>query len=184
MPWLTTWVRELVVIVFFVTVAYMLLPDNSLRRYARLVIGLVVIVALLAPMMDVIELDPAAIGAYSPGGPVSTEQIIADGQQLAAEAHRRLTGDGRGRGEAHVASVAELALGAVPEHVDVHWLPDGSIARIVVTAQDDGDRWADPERAARLLAGYFGLAADQIVVRYRAAPQKAGDGDSRRQHSW
>lgn len=183
MPWLTTWVRELVVIVFFVTVAYMLLPDNSLRRYARLVIGLVVIVALLAPMMDVIDFDPSTIGAYSSGGPAATEQLIADGQQAAAAAHRRITGDGRSRGEAHVASVAELALGAVPEHVDVHWLPDGSIAYIIITARDDGDRWADPERIARLLAGYFGLRFDQVVVRYRAVPG-VGDGESGRQQSW
>lgn len=180
MSWLTAWVRELVIIVFFVTVAYMLLPENSLRRYARLVIGLVVIVALLAPMMDVMQLDPSTLGAFAPGGTAAADQIITRGQQIAAEAHLRLTGDGRTRGAAHVASVAELALGAIPERTDVEWLPDGSIGLITVVARNDDERPPDAARAARLLAGYFGIRTEQVVVRYSPAAGGPGNGGVRR----
>lgn len=167
MRWVTEWVRDLVIIVFFVSVAYMLLPENNLRRYARLVLGLVVIVALLTPVMDLMRLDPSGFGSLHTEGNGSAETLIAQGQFIAAEAHQRLTGDGRVRSETHIASVVELALGAVPDRVDVRWLDDGEIGRITVIAADEDRGELDGERAARLIAGYFGLREELVDVRIR-----------------
>lgn len=164
MSWLATWVRDLVIVVFFVSVAYMLLPDNNLRQYTRFVMGLVVIVALLTPVLNLMHLDPTGLDAFGFGESAAAEQLIVHGRFIAAEAQHRLTGEGRARSTAHVASVAELALGAAPMRTDVQWLPDGGVGGIVIVAVDN-DPLPDVERAARLIAGYFGLRREQVDVR-------------------
>jgi Stage III sporulation protein AF (Spore_III_AF). len=57
-PWLVRWVQDLIVVVFFASAAYLLLPENELRPYARLVMGLVVIAALLAPAVELLQWEP------------------------------------------------------------------------------------------------------------------------------
>ncbi len=127
MKWLSAWVRDLVVVVFFVSATYMLLPENNLRQYARLAAGLVVIAALLTPVLTLMRWDPtdAAWPGAGPGGP--TEELIARGGFLADQALRRLTEDGQRRATEHVRSVVEMALGATPHGVEVQWGPGGRI---------------------------------------------------------
>lgn len=174
MQWLAGWVRDLVIIVFFVSIAYMLLPENHLRQYARMVMGLIVIAALLTPMLDLMRLDPTGFDAFGTGESASMENIIAHGRFIAEEARYRLTEEGRSRGVEHVASVVELALGAAPMELDVTWLADGSIERLFVTVARHGEQPPDVERAARLIAGYFGLRREQVNLRSIGSDEQGG----------
>lgn len=176
MQWLAGWVRDLVIVVFFVSVAYMLLPENNLRQYARMVMGLVVVAALLTPILDIWRLDPSGWDVFGMSDSASTEQIIAHGRFIADEARFRLAETGRSRGEEHVASVVELALGTVPMSVDVRWLADGAIDRIAITVVSDSEEVTDDERVARLISGYFGLRRDQVEVRGIGLDGQGGAG--------
>lgn len=174
MKWLSAWVRDLVVVVFFVSATYMLLPENNLRQYARLAAGLVVIAALLTPVLTLMRWDPtdAAWPGAGPGGP--TEELIARGGFLADQALRRLTEDGQRRATEHVRSVVEMALGATPHGVEVQWGPGGRIERISVTSGREAGLPPDAEQVARRIAGYFGLERDQVDVGPAGAGEQGG----------
>ncbi len=173
MQWLSDWVYDLVVIVFFVSVAYMLLPENNLRPYARLVMGLVVIAALLTPIFDIMQWEPGALSMWEGVERTSTEQLIAHGRYVAVEAQDRLTEDGRQRSVDHVASVVELVLGVVPRDVDVRWAADGSIEGITVTVEGAVGS-GEAERAARLIAGLLGVGQNQVHLRWTAIDGQGG----------
>src|SRR5690606_29896205 len=117
-PWLARWVQDLIVVVFFASAAYLLLPENELRPYARLVMGLVVIAALLAPAVELLQWEPTLWAPRLAPAGEEAAALIADGRRMAAEAQRRVLDEGRARAEAHVAGVAELALGGPPAAVE------------------------------------------------------------------
>ena len=51
MSTLVAWIQQLGFLVFFAGLAQILLPDNDLRKVARLVIGLVLILAVIEPVV-------------------------------------------------------------------------------------------------------------------------------------
>ncbi|PTQ51689.1 MAG: hypothetical protein BLITH_1327 [Brockia lithotrophica] len=55
MPGLFAWVKELVSLVLFATLAELLLPEGSLRKYARLVLSLLVLTALIGPIASALH---------------------------------------------------------------------------------------------------------------------------------
>jgi len=90
------WMRQLIFIILFATVAEVLLPAGDLRRYVKMVLGLVVIVAMITPAADLwkgadwlesllfVELDaavPAGNSAWT-----KEEDPTAKGVRLAEEA--------------------------------------------------------------------------------------------------
>lgn len=173
MEWLSRWVHDLVVVVFFAGVAYLLLPENNLRPYARLVIGLVVIAALLGPALELLRWEPemwSSGGLFAEGDATS---VVADGQMLAATARRRVMEDNRDRLEAHVAGVVELILGEAPADLEVVWGLDG-IEKVRVHAPSIARD--DAARVARLAAGLLGLAPEQVDVRGAATDGQGGGG--------
>jgi len=172
-PWLVRWVQDLIVVVFFASAAYLLLPENELRPYARLVMGLVVIAALLAPAVELLQWEPALWAPRLAPAGEEAAALIADGRRMAAEAQRRVLDEGRARAEAHVAGVAELALGGPPAAVEVMWGPEG-IERVRVDAPHAGRDEA--ERAARVIAGLLGLRPEQVAVAWGATEGQGGAG--------
>ncbi|MFS8524271.1 MAG: stage III sporulation protein AF [Limnochordales bacterium] len=175
MGWLAGWVRDLVVVVFFVSAAFMLLPENRLRDYVRFMAGLVVIGALLAPALQLLRWDPGDADWFG-GFPQGAENVAAEGELLARRALERVAEEGRRRAYEHVAGVVELALGAAPEQLDVRWRPDGGIEGIDATV-GPADGPVDADRAVRLIAGYLGLRPEQVRVR---AAEHGGQGGMQR----
>lgn len=53
LPWIGQWIRSLVVIVLLGNLAEFLLPRSDLKRYAGLVIGLVVLAAMISPLTTI-----------------------------------------------------------------------------------------------------------------------------------
>jgi stage III sporulation protein AF len=49
------WAQQLVFLILFVTVVEMILPAGELRRYTKMVVGLVVILAVLDPLLQVVQ---------------------------------------------------------------------------------------------------------------------------------
>lgn len=171
MRWLADWVHDLIVVVFFVSVAYMLLPENELRPYARLVLGLVVIAALLGPTFELLRWEPQLlVPPVDQGGDAA--DVVAQGRLLAQEAQRRLMEEGRARAFAHVASVAELALGDEPAGVDVVWADDGGLERVRIWTDALAEH--EVERATRIVAGLLGLRFDQVEIDAAAGQGGAG----------
>ncbi|NUU75843.1 stage III sporulation protein AF [Paenibacillus xylanilyticus] len=89
MGWLSSWLRELIMIVLLATFVDMLLPNRSMERYVKLVLSLLILLTLLSPITKLLRSDPvgelkrAMTAMDSPAdGNVTLEQILAQGRRL------------------------------------------------------------------------------------------------------
>lgn len=89
MGWLSSWLRELIMIVLLATFVDMLLPNRSMERYVKLVLSLLILLTLLSPITKLLKSDPvgelkrAMTAMDSPSdGNATLEQILAQGRRL------------------------------------------------------------------------------------------------------
>ncbi|MBU3091550.1 stage III sporulation protein AF [Clostridium sp. CM028] len=54
---LKVWVTNITIAIFFITAVEMILPDNSMRKYAKFVLGLMLIVVIINPIMKIFDKD-------------------------------------------------------------------------------------------------------------------------------
>lgn len=55
--WLSDWIKQIVILVLIATFLDLLLPNNALERYVKLVMGLLIILAMLVPIFDLLQRD-------------------------------------------------------------------------------------------------------------------------------
>ncbi len=85
---LISWIRGFLYLLFFATLVQVILPDNGIRRYTRLVVGLVMLAALLQPIADLTKnpgvIGEAFAGMFGQAGGAGTEADpwIAEGERL------------------------------------------------------------------------------------------------------
>lgn len=103
MTWLGGWLHELILVVLMAAFVEMLLPSKSMERYARLVLSLLILLAMLSPLISLLKGDAskelsAAIsqqersgwpGADKGKSGQPLDQILADGRMLAAGAREQ-----------------------------------------------------------------------------------------------
>ena len=66
MQQLKDWVINICIVVFFVTAVEMILPDNKMKKYAKLVLGLIIISVLMKPIIKIFDKN-YNIDAYASG---------------------------------------------------------------------------------------------------------------------
>jgi len=52
---LKVWITNITIAVFFITAVEMILPDNSMKKYAKFVLGLMLIVVIINPIMKMFD---------------------------------------------------------------------------------------------------------------------------------
>ncbi|MEO3944388.1 stage III sporulation protein AF [Gorillibacterium sp. CAU 1737] len=57
MAWLSSWIKEIIVVVLLATFADMLLPNKSMQRYVKTVIGLFLLMILLTPVLHLFRMN-------------------------------------------------------------------------------------------------------------------------------
>jgi stage III sporulation protein AF len=57
MEWVSDWIRQIILIIFIATFIDLLLPSSSLERYVKLIMGLIIIVSILQPVLQLILRD-------------------------------------------------------------------------------------------------------------------------------
>ncbi|WP_052807214.1 stage III sporulation protein AF [Risungbinella massiliensis] len=89
MDWLADWLKELILLVLVATFLDLLLPSNSMERYVKLVMGLLLIMAILHPVFQLINhnidlknLTIAPEVVQETSKMPSMEQIRQDGEKL------------------------------------------------------------------------------------------------------
>jgi len=60
MSWLSSWMRDVIMIVLLATFVDMILPSRSMERYIKLVLSLLILFALLHPIIALLTEQPAA----------------------------------------------------------------------------------------------------------------------------
>lgn len=91
---LSEWMRGLILVIFFAVVLDMILPNSTMQRYARLVMGLLIILMMLSPVLKIAKtpvenmdftLDSLLAGdeTDSSGQTMKTlDEILQDGQEM------------------------------------------------------------------------------------------------------
>lgn len=57
MTWLASWIQQLILVVIMATFLELLLPNNAMQRYVRLVMGFVILLLIVSPILTVIKRD-------------------------------------------------------------------------------------------------------------------------------
>ncbi len=57
MEWLSEWIKQIILLVLIATFIDLLLPNQSFDRYVKLVLGLLIIMAILTPILQLVNQD-------------------------------------------------------------------------------------------------------------------------------
>lgn len=161
MATLTEWIRQLVLIVFVVSVAQLLLPADGMRPYVRFVLGLVIVSALLSSVLDLASFRFEWPDLF----PTATESVSESvwrqrGEQLVTAAAEAVRRDGGGGGRI-AEETAAFVLGPSFRRAEAEVDGDGAIRRVTVWVQKP--LVTDEAEAARLLGGLLGLPPERIA---------------------
>ncbi|TMW73753.1 stage III sporulation protein AF [Alteribacter natronophilus] len=58
MAFITEWVANIILLVLFAAILELLLPNSSLQRYVKLVVGLMVLMVMIQPVLSIFHSDP------------------------------------------------------------------------------------------------------------------------------
>ncbi|MGI6082480.1 MAG: stage III sporulation protein AF [Limnochordia bacterium] len=154
------WTQQLVFLILFVTVVEMILPAGELRRYTKMILGLVVILAILDPLLQFVrgpgwtDLLPDVSAAQA----MATGEAVEAGRQIFLRAARatqvNLFEEARARIEA-VEGVEQAFVDVVEDRLRVSILMKVTAVEADVT-----------ERVESLARSFFGV--DSVVVQVEA----------------
>ncbi|MFD0586798.1 stage III sporulation protein AF [Paenibacillus sp. GCM10027627] len=57
--WLSDWLRDIIAVILLAMLAELLLPNKAMLRYARLVVGLFILLTILSPILKLLQTDMA-----------------------------------------------------------------------------------------------------------------------------
>ncbi|CAM3963905.1 stage III sporulation protein AF [Paenibacillus alkaliterrae] len=55
--WLSDWLRDIIAVILLAVVVELLLPNKAMQRYARLVVGLFILMTILSPILKLMQSD-------------------------------------------------------------------------------------------------------------------------------
>jgi stage III sporulation protein AF len=96
-PVITAWVKSIVLVVLFASFLELLLPNGSMQRFIRVIMGLFIMLAILNPVIDVIQ-NPGMEGAVpvlsnssANSSPIvaASHAIVEEREQLSNELFRK-----------------------------------------------------------------------------------------------
>lgn len=84
MEMIKAWVRDLVILVIFASMLEMLLPNGSLKKYVKLVIGFFMMLAILNPILSLFRADYTAFYPFNtlPNGKSQQAMIQQEGAKI------------------------------------------------------------------------------------------------------
>lgn len=139
------WVRDLAVMALILAFAEMLLPRNDLRKFARVVIGLVLVAIILGSLVDLSSVEEAlatpSIPNLSEAAGGGQHDYAAEGNRIAQAGLAIASRDVRTRLERQVESLARLASGAEAADARVDLAPSGDLSGIRVVVRVTSARW-------------------------------------------
>ena len=158
----TDWVRNIVMVVLFASFLELLLPSSGMQRFVRVIMGLLILLAILGPVVDILQSRaapevPALAGQSGPAADrvrSGTEAVVRERDRLAVELYRK---DLARQLRAVVASVD----GVADARVAVELAQDaggraGALGKVIVYVQPG--LTADDRKVARISLGKSGEA--------------------------
>lgn len=173
MEFIRSWVRDIAIMVICLGFLELLLPQNSMERLVRVVIGLVIVVIIISPLAGLLRgrgpgrviREPEGWG-WEPGGISQSikEHYLAMGQGLRRAGYEAISGELERRIAEQVGAVAAMASGNGENEVAVALDSDGNIKEIILHYSGK----APSERVVRSLAGFYGIPENRIRISPKA----------------
>ncbi len=184
-------VRELVILIILAVTLELLLPHGDMRRYVRMVLGLLIIVAVLQAGMSFWHRELAADLSWLSLGPpdqAATAEILREGERLWQAGQSRAQAEYEQGLARQIRGLAGLNPDVAVTAVRVRTTagtPDGQPGRLeevilVLEGEplvgEDRPVWAAPaersdpeavERLRRIVADFYSLSPAQVTVEYQ-----------------
>ena len=191
METLQSLVRELVILIILAVTLELLLPHGDMRRYVRMVLGLLIIVAVLQAGVSFWHRDLAAdLSWVSLGAPdqAATADILREGERLWRSGQSRAQAEYEQGLARQIQGLAGLNPDVPVAAVRVRTASDtpagqpGRLEEVILIlareapAGEDCPVLADPmarpdqeavARLRRIVADFYGLAPEQVTVAYQ-----------------
>lgn len=173
METIRTVLLNLLVIVFLTTLLDLLLPEGSMRSYIKMTMGFFVVLTMLQPVLQLLHSDNM-LQHWQLAVPTMTEQTALQVQGEAyAEQQARLEQLYTEKMNRQITSLllmmTELSQIRVESQVEQQQLQ-----RILVWVPRD--EAVDIARLQQALSGYYGLAAEQVVIQKEGAEDCGMEG--------
>ncbi len=98
MHWISTWLREIILVVLLATFVDLLLPNSSMQRYVKVVVSLFILMTILSPLILLLKTDfdfnqmALKFEEVNGGGQLQTsaempsmQKVLREGEALQAE---------------------------------------------------------------------------------------------------
>ncbi|TCP52841.1 stage III sporulation protein AF [Tumebacillus sp. BK434] len=160
MEFLSEWMRGLILVIFLAVVLDMILPNNAMQRYVKLVMGLLIILLMLSPVLklygtSVYELDFALdkfLSKAGVGSMKSIDEITAQGQRLQEQQAGTTVEQWKAMVSDNVKQTVEHAYGVTVDSVELRVAQDAEgrptaieyLAVIVMPKREQGTGEAKP----------------------------------------
>lgn len=135
------WLRSVVVIIVLASFLEYLLPGDELRRYVRMVVNLLLVLALVGPIVQIIRRPPAGLAwpAVVGAPQEQTAELVSAGQRLNAQAQSLFAKEGAGRLSKRIAEVAGMVQGVDSASAEVVLDTEGAVTHINIAVACTGD---------------------------------------------
>jgi len=158
-------VRNIAIMALMTVFFEMLLPKGELQRFARVVTGLLLLLAVLNPVLSAFYQEQAfpAITLPKEDG---REGILQAGEDLRTDISQDAKKDYQETLAKQIAALAGLAPGVQDVKAEVSLEEDGSLAHVTVNASSvkEAEREVLQKKISQLLTGFYSLNQEQVDI--------------------
>ncbi len=134
----TEWARDLIIISLAFAFTEMLLPANDLQKFARVVMGIVMIAVILGSILDISRsmddaLESQAEFSMGQAYALNVPSYVARGERITQAGLEIAGSETETKVTRQIQSIARLASGADEAHAEIGFASSGNIRHIYVT---------------------------------------------------
>lgn len=165
-------VRNVAVLVILTMLLQMLLPEGKLSGFVRMIMGLLLLSAILSPLLDFFgNQELAPVYSKSTYETSSTQEIINNGQSLAAELNAQANAEYQEGLERQISALVKLLPQVSQVEIEVAVDGTGEVTQIEIRGVFDpaiGNKQDTEARLKEIIKDFFVLSPETVIVDMRA----------------
>ena len=159
-------IRGIALMIIFAGFLEMLLPDNEMRKYIQVVVGLFVIVTVVTPIVQMVDLGKSMEVTnwnYTPAD--NTKQIIENGRKISEIEKKNISAEEEKKLIAQVSAISKLHEAVEDAKVEIN---QSKIKIHLIFQQNTpaNKKKSVIEHVTETISAFFGYPAENIEVGY------------------
>lgn len=176
-------VRNLIILAFLSLFLELLLPGGTTKRYAKFVMGLLVVLALLQPVLQLTQWEMPVIADYrEESSAAAAEEIIDSGEKIQENLNETVLAEYEEEIAAQIEKLVTDIEGVETVSSTLHF--DGEHLDNITLGLEVAPEFLEQpgkiqeirEKAAEILAGFYEMETKDIRVSVSAAPEEVAEG--------